>query len=544
MFFVLLILIAVQYYWSQRVFEINREYFRYGVNIAISKTVDEIDTKATTYRNELFAMHQDRVFRIIDSLGTKIYQIKEQYPYIESEYGSYWDNVYKAYLRNSELYDKDEEAFLNMLDEQEQVYFKQRTDGKGDSAAGEVSIRDFIQFLAEQKVISNSPQQRHVKKQYENLVHERDEIIKNNERIESVIKENLDKLSHVELMEVIGSTYIDSILTQSLSEVNINIPFSWQIYREDIGKVIHRNDSTDFRVLAKNDAEIYEVSLFHDYSYYLCVYFPAQDNFLISRIWILVFASIILIASAVFVFSYTIYSMSRQRKVNELRNDFVNHVTHELKTPVSTISLICDSYFDSEEKEQNKEITDEYFSIVRTENGRLQSLIQQIFDISRIDKNEYPVFKTKFSLKDAVSEAVNNLSYQLENKNTKIITDFSVADDMIESDRVHIVRIISNLIDNANKYSRGSKPLIKISVRAVTKGLMVDVKDNGIGISRKEQKEIFKTLYRVSSGNIHNVKGFGLGLSYVKSMLATLGGRITLDSEQGKGSCFHVFIPK
>jgi two-component system phosphate regulon sensor histidine kinase PhoR len=114
---------------------------------------------------------------------------------------------------------------------------------------------------------------------------------------------------------------------------------------------------------------------------------------------------------------------------------------------------------------------------------------------------------------------------------------------MIESDKTHVSRIFSNLIDNANKYSKGS-PLIKISMYEVTKGIIVDVADNGIGIGKKHQEQIFKTLYRVPTNNIHDIKGFGLGLSYVKSMLKHLGGKISLDSEIGKGTCFHIFLPK
>ena len=539
MFFVLSVLIAIQYYWSQKVFRLNHEYFNSCVNIAVSKTVNIINLGVSEYRHKVFSEHQNKTFRIIDSLGFSIYKIREKYPFVEDEYKNYWKDMYRKYIASDTSYSEDK-ATLDMFEESDLIYFKQRKKYENDSNKSEENIDDFIKFLEEKKAISNSPQQRVIISRYENLLRERNALIENNEKVRKLVKENTDNAIYDEWIESVSDGYIDSIFKNSLASLGIDIPLQWQIFRQDKKQAIHENSEED---LLKIKSGVYCYPMSAEQPYYLFVYFPNRDRFIISQIWMLVFASIVLIASQIMIFSYTAYSLGRQKKIADLRNDFINHVTHELKTPVSTISLICDAYSDSDIK-QSKESIDEYFSIIKYENKRLESLISQIFDISKIEKGEYPILITKFSLKKVIKEVIQNMLLQVENKNGKIIIEFNnVKDDMIESDKTHISRIFSNLIDNANKYSK-RKPLIKISMYEVAKGIMVDIADNGIGISKKDQEHIFKTLYRVSTNNIHDIKGFGLGLSYVKSMLKHLGGKISLDSEIGKGSCFHVFLPK
>ncbi|MDR1973375.1 MAG: hypothetical protein LBQ31_01735 [Bacteroidales bacterium] len=543
MLVVMLLLVGVQYYWSQNVFRLNNEYFSSCVSISANKTINNINRQVSAYRNDLIIKHNNKIFKKVDSLGFQMYQIREAYPFVEDEHKDYWAELYKRYMSESDTsYRQDEdELILNMLEESEMVYFRGRKKNEGDTVdkGHERNIDDFIKFLSDEKVVSDLPDHRRIAKRYEKLVSEREEMIKNNEKIRSLIKENIDNVSYREWIEKISNSYIDSILSTSLAEVGINIEAEWCIVQQDKAEIVCRKSSIDTLI---RHAYTYTYRLFPEHPYYLYIGFSSQDEFLISKIWMLVFASIILITSQIIVFSYTVFSLGKQKRVNDLRNDFVNHITHELKTPVSTISLICDAYFDSD-IEHNKAGVDEYFSIIQHENTRLKSLIKQIFDISKIEKGKFPILKTKFSLRDAINEAIDSISYQVENKNGKIITNFFVEDDIIESDRVHVVRIFSNLIDNANKYS-AKNPRIKISVTEVSGGINVDVKDNGIGISKKYQEQIFNTLYRVPTGNIHNVKGVGLGLSYVKSMLHTLGGKISLDSELGKGTCFHVFFPK
>lgn len=265
-------------------------------------------------------------------------------------------------------------------------------------------------------------------------------------------------------------------------------------------------------------------------------------EFSTSQIATLLFSSFILVSILVFVFIYTLYSIISQQKLTTMKNDFINHVTHEIKTPISTISLICESFNDSD-MHYDKQSTLDAIKIIQHESDRLSSLSRQIIELSKLENGDYFLNKTNFDLHQAIDDAINNTGFQVMHKKGKIYLNLSAQNSWIFGDKTHITHIISNIIDNANKYN-SEKPSIHISSQNVKNGIQIDIQDNGIGINKQHLKKIFNKLYRIPTGNTHDIKGFGLGLSYVKSIVLQHQGKVWVESEPKKGSTFHLFFPQ
>jgi two-component system phosphate regulon sensor histidine kinase PhoR len=227
--------------------------------------------------------------------------------------------------------------------------------------------------------------------------------------------------------------------------------------------------------------------------------------------------------------------------LSEIKNDFISNMTHEFKTPISTISLACEVLSDKS-IEKSPERMNKYVKMIGDENKRLSLLVENILQTAILDKGQLKLKIQSIDIHNLIEQTITNIKLQVENKEGEISTDLKAANAVINGDRVHITNIVFNLIDNALKYS-GDHPVIKISTRNDSEGVFISVEDNGIGISKENQKRIFDTMYRVPTGNIHNVKGFGLGLSYVKAVVEKHGGSINVESELGKGSTFTIYLP-
>jgi two-component system phosphate regulon sensor histidine kinase PhoR len=257
--------------------------------------------------------------------------------------------------------------------------------------------------------------------------------------------------------------------------------------------------------------------------------------------WFMLLVSLAFMLALIFSFYYTISTIFKQKKLSEIKNDFISNMTHEFKTPISTISLACEVLHDSS-IEKSPERVNTYVKMISDENKRLSLLVENILQTALLDKGQLKLKIQSFDIHALIAETITNIKLQVENKDGEITTDLKASIPVINADRVHITNIIFNLIDNALKYSN-DQPKIKIVTVSDNEGIFISVTDNGIGISKENQKRIFDTMYRVPTGNIHNVKGFGLGLSYVKAVVEKHGGSISVASELGKGSNFTVYLP-
>jgi two-component system phosphate regulon sensor histidine kinase PhoR len=274
---------------------------------------------------------------------------------------------------------------------------------------------------------------------------------------------------------------------------------------------------------------------------YLMLYFPKEKQFLITQLWQTLSISVFLMIVIILSFAYTIFTILKQKKISEMRNDFINNMTHEIKTPISTISLACEALSDKDIiKSEN--LYENYISVINEENRRLGTMTERILQSAKLEKGQIILKKERINIESIISEAINNIKLQVDKKGGKITTRFNAENVMVHIDKVHITNVIFNLLDNANKYSP-VHPDIEIKTENSFSGLLISVKDSGTGISRANQKKIFDKLYRIPTGNIHNVKGFGLGLSYVKAIVEQHNGKITLESEINKGSKFIIFLP-
>ncbi len=335
---------------------------------------------------------------------------------------------------------------------------------------------------------------------------------------------------------------IDSLLRDELNKKSISAKFQFGVFSTDRGKMVLQTEMSNPAILLE---KAYAFTLFPgdllEEPDYLMLYFPNERGFLIGQMAGLLVISIALILVIIFSFTYTVLTIYRQKRISEMKNDFINNMTHEFKTPISTISLACQALKDEDVAKTN-EIYDAYIGVISEENVRLGAMAEKILQSAVLEKKQIELNKEWFDVHSVITDVVNKIGIQVQIKDGKIETDFNAEPSEIFADKIHFTNLINNLLDNANKYTP-QKPRILVSTKNVQTGIMISIEDNGIGISKKNQKKIFEKLYRVPMGDLHDFKGFGLGLSYVKVMLEYHKGSISLESELKKGTKFDVFLP-
>ena len=273
----------------------------------------------------------------------------------------------------------------------------------------------------------------------------------------------------------------------------------------------------------------------------LMVHFPSRTSVIWSNSWKSLLASIFFTGLILFCFSYTILVILEQKKVSEMKTDFINNMTHEFKTPIATISLAADS-ITSPMISGSPDKVKRFADIIRQENKRMNNQVEKVLQMALIDKKEYKLKMAQINLHDVINQAIQNSSLQVEKKQGTVSSTFNATNPYVFGDLTHISNIVNNLLDNANKYSP-EKPEITVHTRNVAQGVEVIIKDKGIGMGREALKHIFDKFYRVHTGNRHDVKGFGLGLSYVKALMDAHKGSIDVKSDLGRGSSFILTFP-
>lgn len=242
-----------------------------------------------------------------------------------------------------------------------------------------------------------------------------------------------------------------------------------------------------------------------------------------------------------FAFLFTVRALFRQKKLGEIKSDFINNMTHEFKTPLATISLAVDAL--RNEKVMNDREKMAYFSgIIKEENKRMNKHVETILQAAVMDKQEFQLERSALHGHDLIKRALENHHLQLEDKQAIVDILLNAKNDLIMADEIHFTNLLSNLVDNAIKYSK-KKLAIKITTHSTSKTLVIRIEDNGIGMNKETLKRIFEKFYRAHTGNVHNVKGFGLGMSYVKTIIDAHKGLIKVDSTLGKGTAFTVEVP-
>ena len=273
----------------------------------------------------------------------------------------------------------------------------------------------------------------------------------------------------------------------------------------------------------------------------LFVNFSQEINWLWREMAFTGGASLLFIALIIGCFAYTLYTIWRQKKISEITHDFINNMTHEFKTPVATVSLACEALQDPDMR-KIPTYTDRYLQIIKEENERLGRQVERVLQIAVLDRTDFRLKLQPCDLHDIALKALHNIDLQVESRQGIVETRLHATKTCLQADEVHLTNVILNLLDNALKYSPET-PHITVCTNNEAHGICIAITDKGQGMSKEAQGKVFDKFYRVSTGNVHNVKGFGLGLSYVRTISTAHHGRVSVQSEVGKGSTFTVFLP-
>jgi two-component system, OmpR family, phosphate regulon sensor histidine kinase PhoR len=342
------------------------------------------------------------------------------------------------------------------------------------------------------------------------------------------------------IYERLNHVMLDTLLKKQFAEEGISLPFEYGV--RDNGNFVFAsfNKGENF-----SKSKTYKVKLFPNDTFQqdqtLQVYFPEKENYILKNLWSIFGSSFLLIAFVGGIFYYSVNSLLNQKKLSNIKNDFINNMTHELKTPVSTIALALEVIKD---KEINKspEKTERYLNIITEENRRLGTQIEKVLQIAKLEKGDLNLHFEPIDINEVLDQVVKNQGVQMEQHGVKLNLDLQAEETIVSADRVHLTNIIFNLMDNAIKYSK-EQPEISIATSNIATALSITISDNGIGIPKDQLNKIFEKFYRVPKGDLHDVKGFGLGLSYVKNMVEMHKGSITVNSKIEEGTEFSINLP-
>jgi len=343
-----------------------------------------------------------------------------------------------------------------------------------------------------------------------------------------------------DIYERLDRQTLDTLLKKELRSRGITIPYQYGV--KNSSNMIFSSFAVNYTPELLKKA--YKVLLFPNdlqpQNHFLYVYFPDTRSFILRNMWSVFLSSILLFLAVGGVFYSSISTMLKQKKLADIKNDFINNMTHEFKTPISTISLAVEVMKDSDVKKDSVKMN-RYLNIIQDENRRLGTQVEKVLQMALLDKGEVKLRMDSVDVHETIEQVLTNLSVQIEQKNGIVNLELEADNSEIVADEVHLTNIIYNLLDNANKYSP-ENPEITIRTENVGNLLKISISDKGIGMTKDQVARIFERFYRVPTGNLHDVKGFGLGLSYVKKMVELHNGQIFVESKLGEGSKFEIIF--
>ena len=338
----------------------------------------------------------------------------------------------------------------------------------------------------------------------------------------------------------IDTLLVKDVLQKELGAIDIPISFEFGVLKDSLIKA--SSLEADSVALFKSD---YKVKLFtggfFDQNYWLTVYFPDRRAFVLRSLLLPASLSLIFCAVILIAFSLSIFYLLRQKKISDMKTDFINNMTHEFKTPLATIGVASDSIVNPKVIDDHEKVR--YFSsMIKQENIRMNKQVETILQIAKLEKKDYQFKFETVNIHHLINESCDGMELQITRREGVLNRKLEAANPMVTTDVTHFLNVMNNLLDNANKYS-SAKPRVEVRTFNSDRGVWIQVSDRGKGMSKSVQSRIFERFYRETSGNVHNVKGFGLGLSFVQAIVQANKGEIKVKSEPGKGSTFEVFIP-
>lgn len=521
-------LIAIQIYWINNAINLERQRFETNVTNALQQVVNMAERQevANKVRNSFDASRQGKMFFMgIDSIISQNINRKDT----TTSGLVYWNEVSPGELQ-TEFRQLSQDGSIESVseirtDSTGTVEFKRRRTLK--QSDGEPFYSDITSEISSFEKLSDPRLER---------------LMKKSGLVSDVFQElfNLNVNSGVE--DRVNPELIDSLIKAELDAVGISAEYEFGLYDFINNRLFvdHPSDFTKQLMRSKFRARLFP----HDILYhpdYLMIYFPEQERYVFNNLWFMFATSGFFILILIGSFYYTIHTIIKQKKLSDIKNDFINNMTHELKTPISTISLACEALNDPDLNKSPKTASN-YTRMISEENTRLSSLVENVLRSAMLDQSDFSLRSEQVDLHEIINKALKSLKVHFDRNKTVLKLQLNASQFIVPGDGVHLTNSVFNLLDNAIKYTPES-PVIEVTTKNQGRNFVLEIKDNGIGISKDQQKKIFDKLYRVPTGNIHNVKGFGLGLSYVKAIAEKHQGSIKIDSDLGIGSTFCLILP-
>tara|TARA_R110002050_G_scaffold39686_9_gene97291 strand:- start:3540 stop:5255 length:1716 start_codon:yes stop_codon:yes gene_type:complete len=550
-------LIGFQFYWVGNVLKINEARFEQNVFQALSSTSERIE-KGEASDILLSSLARDTIFQkaLLEPIEPIQVQVRRRKVAVNrpSVLDSMFDQPIPQISPTFRKLIASREGDLNSFSQIEKYFNMSPKVASSLFTPDELAIllaekERHLQFLSEQD-------QKLSKRQYanrrQNYIIEELNVSRN--VAESIVKANMK----IELVEVV----IHQLLSQGNQNI-LNRLDTAMVRKEVMGQLINRNIDQPFELgIVDNRNQIIGIGPVADLEFlnehgikaelfpsdllgmenFLVIYFPEKQNYLMRQVFLPLASSLVFMCIIIICFVYAIKVIIRQKKISDIKNDFINNMTHEFKTPISTVSLAVEALQDPDLFGE-KALRKRYLNIIKDENIRLGKQVEQVLHAAALEKKDFNLKFETIDLRKLIEETKKHFELLVENRGGTITSEYSLITGHLEADVFHLNNIVNNLLDNANKYSKNA-PQIKIIVKESQTDFTISIIDKGIGISKEAQKKIFDKFYRVPTGNLHDVKGFGLGLSYVKTMVEAHKGTIRLDSEPGQGTVFTINLPK
>ena len=500
-------LIAVQLYWITNLIEVERDRFRRNAYHSLFRVVDKIEKEeaAKTVLANIWVKKENK-----SGSSGKLTKAKE----------------FEVFVGDSTLKSKMVKIYT------EDTPFRINPKNDFDSTKKGIQLRVFA-YSPE----GRTRMPRYVwRSDFDTIIRSRQSLI------QRVVTEMVEVNTQKKIEERISVEQLDKLLTQEYKSRGIPDDFYFGVYKTRTKNFSLLKEGADTILIRKSRLRtlLFPAEMFLDRNE-LVVYFPNEEKHVLSSIAGMMGLSVGLILVIVAVFFSTVQMLLRQKKITRVKNDLINNITHEFKTPISTISLACEALNEPTLATEKSSVT-RYTKIIKEENDRLKIMVETLLNTAAMEKSEFSLIKEEADIHDLIRSAALMYEEALKQKDGKIIFELNASPSTVFCDDFHTTNIIANLIDNALKYNE-RKPEIIISTRNVNKSVVVVVKDNGIGIPKEFQGKIFDTFYRVASGNVQNVRGFGIGLSYAKKIAEAHGGKISFKSDHGNGSEFELIFP-
>ncbi len=528
-------LLLIQYYWTLNSINARETNFERSVQEAMSKVIYQTEkmeiAERIKGRYKSIGKGTD-LFNTVDSINKLLFREFDKM-FADSIINDSIINITKERISIEISQDKYGQP-VTKIDTSYIVYQKSQKDEKLPEQVADQGVSSGANNIPDPNEESEIPEMN-----VDSLMQEFDKFLKRTFIVSDIFEDMFNLTHFLPIEERINMELLDSMISLELQNKGIELEYEFGIYSTFRKQLVYEKTGkfSEELVQAGQSFQLFP-SDFFSVPNYLMVYFPNRKAFLLKQMQQTLIISFVLILLIITIFSYVLVSFIRQKRLSEERNDFINNMTHEFKTPISTIAIACEAMKDPFVN-QNAQMRDTYVDIINKENIRLSTMAEKILQSAMLDNKQIKMNRDAVNTKRIILSVIENFNLQLEQKNGKIHTFFLAANHHIVADKVHFTNIIYNLLDNAIKFSPNNPEIIIKTFNERT-NLIIEVIDNGIGIPKSEHKKVFEKLYRVSSGNIHDVKGFGLGLSYVQAIVEMHRGSISLESEVGKGTTFKL----